>query len=136
MACAWGRKDVVEFLLDRGADPAWCRKDGQTALHWAVIGGNLNIVKLLLRRNPPLEAVNIHGGTVLGQTLWSAAHGGDPDIYIAILEALIAAGAQVPERHVPVNSKVDQWLERHGSRSEPSWYWSGEEPERTPAATG
>ena len=136
MACAWGRKDVVEFLLDRGADLAWRRKDGQTALHWAVIGGNLNIVKLLLRRNPPLEAVNVHGGTVLGQTLWSAAHGGDPDIYIAILEALIAAGAQVPERHVPVNSKVDQWLERHGSRSEPSWYWSGEEPERTPAATG
>ena len=67
LACAWGRAKVVEFLLDHGADPAWCRKDGQTALHWAVIGGNLEIVKILLRRNPPLEAVNMHGGTVLGE---------------------------------------------------------------------
>jgi len=135
LACAWGRAEVAEFLLDRGADPAWFRPDGQTALHWAVIGGNLNIVKLLLHRNPPLEAVNVHGGTVLGQTLWSAAHGGDPDLYIAILEALIAAGARIPKRHVPVNEKVDRWLERHGSRSEPSWYWAGEDPDPAPKTT-
>jgi hypothetical protein len=87
----------------------------------------LEIVKILLRRHPPLEATNVHGGTVLGQTLWSAAHGGDQNIYIAILEALIAAGARIPAKHVPVNAKVDRWLERHGSRSEPSWHWSGED---------
>jgi hypothetical protein len=127
MACAWGRKDVVEFLLERGADPAWHRGDGQTALHWAVIGGNLEILKLLMGRpNPPLEAKNQYGGTVLGQTLWSAAHGGEPDRYIAILEALIAAGARVPEKHVPVNAKVDAWLEQHGSCVEPSLHWFGE----------
>jgi hypothetical protein len=33
---------------------------------------------------------------VLGQTLWSAGHGGDPDVYAAIIETLIAAGAVVP----------------------------------------
>ncbi len=124
LACAWGRAKVVEFLLDHGADPAWCRKDGQTALHWAVIGGNLEIVKILLRRNPPLEAVNMHGGTVLGQTLWSAAHGGDADAYIAILEQLVAAGARIPAQHVPVNAKIDQWLAQHGSHPEPSWHWN------------
>ena len=70
----------------------------------------------------------MYGGTVLGQALWSAAHGGDPDIYIAILEALVAAGAKIPERHVPVNTRVDAWLAEHGSRAEPSWYWYGEEP--------
>lgn len=128
LACAWGRGPVVEFLLDHGADPAWCRKDGQTALHWAVIGGHLEIVKILLRRNPSLEATNTHGGTVLGQTLWSAAHGGDAERYVAILEELLAAGAQIPEKHVPVNAKIDQWLRQHGSLSEPSWPWAGEEP--------
>jgi hypothetical protein len=128
LACAWGRKDVVEFLLDRGADPAWHGKDGQTALHWAVIGGHLEIVKLLLRRNPPLGARNVYGGDVVGQTLWSAAHGGDAKVCIAILDALISAGASLPAQHVPLNAKVDAWLLRHGSGAEPSWHWFGEEP--------
>jgi hypothetical protein len=72
----------------------------------------------------------MYGGTVLSQTLWSAAHGGDPDIYVAILEALVAAGAKLPERHVPVNTRVDAWLAAHGSHAEPTWYWSGEQPRR------
>jgi ankyrin repeat protein len=125
-ACGYGHYDVVEFLLEQNADLTAERGDGQTALHWAVIGGHLNTVKLLLRHNPPLEVRNVHGGTVLGQALWSAAHGGNPDTYIAILEALVAAGAKVPERHVPVNEPVDAWLARHGSRAEPSWYWQGD----------
>jgi len=70
----------------------------------------------------------MYGDTVLGQTLWSAAHGGDPDVYISILDSLVAAGARIPERHVPVNQKVDAWLEKHGSHAEPAWYWYGEEP--------
>ncbi len=90
--------------------------DGQTGLHWAVIGGHLDTVKLLLRHNAQLEVKNIYGGTALGQTLWSAAHGGDSDVYIAILEALVAAGAKVPEGHVPVNTRVNAWLAVRGSR--------------------
>lgn len=130
-ACGYGRNSVVEFLLKKGVDLAAQRDvDGQTGLHWATIGGQLDTVKLLLRHNPPLEVRNTYGGTVLGQTLWPAAHGGDPDVYIAILEALVAAGAKIPERHVPVNPRVDAWLEQHGSRAEPSWYWYGEKPVR------
>jgi hypothetical protein len=84
-----------------------------------VIGGQLETVKLLLWHNPPLEVENSYGGTVLGQALWSAAHGGDPDLYVAILETLVEAGARVPARHVPVNQRVDDWLEQHGSHTEP-----------------
>jgi hypothetical protein len=127
-ACGYGRNDVVQFLLERGADLAAQSGDGQTGLHMAVIGGHVDTVKLLLTNSPPLEAKNIYGGTVLGQTLWSGAHGGDPDITIAILRALIAAGAQVPERHTPVNARVDKWLAEQGSFAEPSWYWYGEKP--------
>ena len=109
-ASEYGRNSTVEFLLDKGADLAAHRADGQTALHWAVIGGHPDTVKLLLRHNPPLEQENTYGGTPLGQALWSAAHGGDPDRYIEILDALVNAGAKLPESHPPVNPKIDIWL--------------------------
>ncbi len=111
-ACIYGHTDTVEFLLEKGADLAAHGGDGQTGLHCAVIGGHLDTVKCLLRRNPPLETKNIYGGTVLGQTLWSAAHGGDPENYIEIIETLVDAGAKIPERHTPVNKEVDEWLEK------------------------
>ena len=91
-ACAYGNNDVVEFLLEKGVDLAAQNRQGQTGLHMAVIGGHLNTVKLLLRHGAPLELENGYGGTVLGQTLWSGAHGLAPEITIAILEALVAAG--------------------------------------------
>jgi hypothetical protein len=70
----------------------------------------------------------MYGGTVLGQTLWSAAHGGDPKLYAEIIETLIAAGAKVPPRHVPVNKPIDALMRRYGSEPEPTWYWYGEKP--------
>ncbi len=111
-ACGYGRNDVVEFLIGKGVDLAVQGSDGQTGLHRAVISGHLDTVKLLLKHKPPLEAKNTYGGTVLGQTLWSAAHDGDPDLYIPILDTLIAAGAKIPEHHVPINERVDESLER------------------------
>ena len=127
-ACGYGQKDVVEFLLNKGVDLANGGRDGQTPLHWAVIDGQLEMVKLLLKCKPPLESLNMYGGTVLGQTLWSAAHGGDPKVYAEIIETLIAAGAKVPPRHVPVNKSIDDLLRRYGSEPEPTWYWYGEKP--------
>jgi hypothetical protein len=129
-ACGGGQKDVVEFLLNNGVDLADGGPDGQTPLHWAVIFGQLEMVKLLLKYNPPLESRNMYGGTVLGQTMWSAAHGGDPKVYPEIIKTLIAAGAVVPPRHVPVNKSVDDLLRRYGSKPEATWYWYGEKPSR------
>ena len=129
-AVGHGHKDVVEFLLDKGVDLADGGPVGQTPLHWAVIDGQLEMVKLLLKYKPPLESRNIYGGTVLGQTMWSAAHGGDPKVYAEIIETLIAAGAEVPPRHVPVNKSIDALLRRYGSEPEPTWYWYGEKPSR------
>jgi Ankyrin repeats (3 copies) len=123
-----GQKDVVEFLLTKGVDLADGGPVGQTPLHWAVIDGQVEMVKLLLKYNPPLESRNIYGGTVLGQTLWSAAHGGNPKVYAEIIETLIASGANVPPRHVPVNRLIDDLLRRYDSEPEPSWYWYGEKP--------
>jgi hypothetical protein len=74
----------------------------------------------------PLEVKNMYGGTVLGQALWSAAHGGDPDVYLQITETLIAAGAKLYDRHPPVSTRVDELLEKHGSRADESLWWYGE----------
>jgi ankyrin repeat protein len=129
-ACAWGRNDVVQFFLDHGFKPTVHRRDGHTALHWAAIGGQLETIKLLLKLNAPLELKNMYGGTVLGQTLWSAAHGGDPEVYSEIIETLIAAGAKLRDRHTPVNRRIDALLRRYGSVPEPTWYWFGEKPRK------
>lgn len=130
LACLYGRTEVVKFLLQQGIDLSSFDRTGQTALHSAAIGGQLEVVKLLLEFKPPLEIKNMYGGTVLGQTLWSAAHGGNTKTFVAIIETLIAAGAKVPERHVPVNAPIDDLLRRYGSVPEPSWYWYGEKPLR------
>jgi len=100
-ACEYGRNNVVEFLLENGGDLTAHRFDGQTALHWAIIGGQLSTVQLLLRHNPPLEQKNQYGGTPVGQALWSLDNGGDPDTYAKILDALRAARAKLPNREDP-----------------------------------
>jgi hypothetical protein len=122
-ACQFGRNAVVEFLLAHGAGLASHDGNGQTGLHWAVIGGHLDTVELLLKHKPPLEAVNVYGGTVMGQAIWSAAHDSDPDRYISTLEMLFAAGAKLPERLAPVSTKIDAWLEEGGSYVEREWSW-------------
>ena len=114
-ACEYGRNDVVEFLLGKDVDLAGQIAHGQTGLHMAVIGGQLETVKLLLRHNPPLEVKNRYGGTVLGQALWSGAHGGDPDVTNAIMEALIGAGAQIDGTRLLNAGKLDS--DPHGRES-------------------
>lgn len=126
-ASLYGQRNIVEFLLARWPRLAVQQGGRQTALHCAVIGGHLDIAKVLLAHGAPLEVENEYGGTVLGQALWSAAHGGDADIYIPLIEALVASDAKLPERHVPVNKRVDEFLARRGSKAEPSWHWFGED---------
>jgi ankyrin repeat protein len=113
-ACAGGRNRVIEFLLERGVPLTAQDSSGQTGLHWAAIGGHLDTVKLLLHRGAPLEVMNSYGGTVLGQALWSVANDGEKPDSIGILEALVDAGASLPNPCPPVNPRVDAWLSQHG----------------------
>ena len=48
LACAWGRKDVVELLVDRGADPTIRDLYGSVPLMDACVGGHVEVVRLLL----------------------------------------------------------------------------------------
>jgi hypothetical protein len=84
-------------------------------------------VRLLLERGAkPNERTRY--GTVGEAALWRAAHGGNPDRSAEIVDALMATGAKLPDRHPPVNEQIDALLSRYGSLADSSRYWWGEEP--------
>jgi ankyrin repeat protein len=108
-ACEYGCQDVVEYLLEHGADLRDQAGTGEAALHWAVVGGKLSTISLLLKRGAPLEELNAYGGTALGQAGWSFVNG-DPQVdYVPIFETLLAAGAKIQDGWL-------QWLEQQSVR--------------------
>jgi hypothetical protein len=126
-ACEYGRNNVVEFLLQRGVDLLTQADTGESGLHWAVIGGQLDTIKMLLARGASLEAKNAYDGTALGQALWSATNG-DPGIdYLPVIETLIEAGAKIEAGSLAwlakqngsstVKARIEEVLRRHGAKS-------------------
>jgi hypothetical protein len=70
-ACAWGQREVVKFLLERGISPDLRNADGRTGLHSAAWGAHIDVVKLLLQRGSPVDVKenNFHA-TPLDVALW------------------------------------------------------------------
>jgi ankyrin repeat protein len=111
-ACEFGRTSVVDFLLQRGVDPAAkLRHHGQTGLHWAAYGGHIDAIKLLLERGALVEAKDeSYGSTPLGWALysWSRSSKSTPDRdYYQAVALLVRAGAKV----------------------DPNWYKSDDDPD-------
>lgn len=78
-----GRKDIVELLIDKGADPHIITWGDKTALREAVKGGHKEIIKLLLATNSEFKKRS------MGCALIEAAEKGHKDI----VELLINQGA-------------------------------------------
>ncbi len=102
MAIHGGNAQVLDYLLSQGADPE-SAASGHTALHAAVLRGDLAAVEVLLRHGADVEAIlteptptrrqstdySFHDALIGATPLWLAARFAEP----AIMEALIAAGA-------------------------------------------
>jgi ankyrin repeat protein len=126
-ACEYGRNNVIDFLLQKGADLNAQANTGQTGLHWAVIGGQLATIRLLLERGCSLEAKNVYGGTALGQALWSSLNGHPGIDYARVIDTLIAAGAKIEPGSLAwlaeqreassMKTRLEALLRRHGATS-------------------
>ena len=66
-----GKKDVVQLLLDRGADIEATTKSGWTALHFATRYGEKEVVQLLLDRGANIEGVETSKDL---EDRWTALH--------------------------------------------------------------
>ncbi|MEW6210320.1 MAG: ankyrin repeat domain-containing protein [Acidobacteriota bacterium] len=114
-ACFLGRTEVVDYLMAQGVDPSAGISTGLDGFHWAANRGQLDTVKLLIRRQARLETRSMYGGTVLGTAVWSAINEPRAD-HIRIVEALIEAGARLDEAGYPTgNDLVDEVLRRYGA---------------------
>ena len=111
-ACFLGEREVVEYLIDQGLDPSGGSLSGMNAVHVAASRGNVDVLRILLRHSVPLEVRNMYGGTVLGQTVWSAVNQPMPGQREAI-EELLRAGADIGEVEIPTgDADVDRILSR------------------------
>lgn len=63
----WGRKYLIEELLDKGAITMldWQDINGNTALHYAVLGNKKPLVKIFIDRGADLSIANQEGKTPL-----------------------------------------------------------------------
>jgi hypothetical protein len=82
-----GRRDIVEFLLSKGA-----RLD----IYTAAFLGRISLVKAFLHENP---AALLQGGPHGISLLEHAKKGGDPEIVALIAHRLDPAGARAKARH-------------------------------------
>jgi ankyrin repeat protein len=91
-----------------------------TPLHWAAFHGNREMVQAILSFGPPLEVTDADfNGTPLGWAIHGSKEGwyrqtGD---YAGTVEALLAAGARLPER-LGGTEAVRAVLRRHGMKEE------------------
>ena len=85
-----GDSEVVEALLDSGADINARDEQNQTALHQAANRGHTLVVKLLLERGADVNAKNLFGQTPLLAPVYRGS--------LDIVRALLGAGADVEAR--------------------------------------
>ena len=65
-----GHKDLVQLLLDRGAEPNMSNEYGSAPLHWAAQEGQKDVVQYLLDREAELNMANQLGLTPLHYAAW------------------------------------------------------------------
>ncbi len=75
---------LAQFLLDRDADINLHDNIGWTPLHYAVQDNNLELTYLLITNGAMIDAVDLHGNSILGRAVY--AYRGDGRIIQMLLE--------------------------------------------------
>jgi ankyrin repeat protein len=101
MACAYGRANIVDFLLQHGVEVDAALRahgEGHTGLHVAAFHAQVEVVKTLLRRGASVDVIDKTWGTpplVWALTGWGRSAATPVDRYYAVVAQLVAAGANV-----------------------------------------
>ncbi len=108
--------NAVRLMLAAGWPVVVRGQDGGTPLHWAAWHGNTAMVREILRYHPPLDLRgDDHDLPALGWALHGSKHGwycktGD---YSGVVDALLAAGAKLPENEFEVSESVRDVIRRY-----------------------
>jgi len=116
---------AARLMLAAGLPVDSRSQHGGTPLHWAAWHGNVEMVRLLLSRNPPLEQADADfNGTPLGWAIHASEKGWNPGggDYAAAVTVLLEAGAKPPDSAAGEASgsrAVREALRRGGGRGGP-----------------
>jgi ankyrin repeat protein len=92
--------EAVRLMLQAGLPVSVRGQHGATPIHWAAFHGNLAMIQAILPYGPPLEDVeNDYTSTPLEWAGYGSQNGwySDSGDYAGVVDALLAAGAKVPE---------------------------------------
>jgi hypothetical protein len=94
-----GNTKAVRLMLEAGWPVDTAGDMGATALHWAGFNGNAEMAREILRFHPALGLKSQeYEGTALSWAIFGSGNGWNRDKgdYVGTVEALLAAGAEVP----------------------------------------
>ena len=116
LACRFGRTDIAEYLLAKGADVDGRGAWDMTGLMWAACQGHLDTMTMILGHGPSLELRNEFGGTAMGTALHFAINSPNPGaVYPAVIDLLLKAGLKFEgSRKGTGVANLDDVLRRHG----------------------
>eukprot|EP00349_Pseudokeronopsis_sp_Brazil_P004761 CAMPEP_0202970320 /NCGR_PEP_ID=MMETSP1396-20130829/16282_1 /ASSEMBLY_ACC=CAM_ASM_000872 /TAXON_ID= /ORGANISM="Pseudokeronopsis sp., Strain Brazil" /LENGTH=253 /DNA_ID=CAMNT_0049698735 /DNA_START=59 /DNA_END=820 /DNA_ORIENTATION=- len=92
-SCALVGSEMINILVEYGADPNHANAYGNTPLHESCLLGNLEVTRALIGHGASVRAQNHHGSTPLHSL--SYCKNSDTECSVAIAEMLVAAGAAV-----------------------------------------
>ncbi|PZM65264.1 hypothetical protein DOE73_13000 [Paenibacillus dendritiformis] len=107
------KAEAVKLMLETGFDSSIRREEG-AALHIAAWHGHIGTVRALIMYGASLKLANSYGGTPLESAIHGSIHSLRTGGHAAVVEALIQAGAAVPEK-AEGSRDVRQVLCRYGA---------------------
>jgi ankyrin repeat protein len=115
---------AVTLMLDLGFDALATHGDDFEPIRWAAFHGNADMMRALLRYDPPINTPDrSYGGTLLANCLYGSIHGwhcktGD---YAATARLLLEAGERVNPSWLPTGrDEIDTLLRAHLQASPPA----------------